>query len=429
MLCWLLTLLMPQESVTPTFTKDVAPLLFRHCTSCHRTGEVAPFPLISYTDVKKRTKLIGELVAARRMPPWKPEPGHGDFVGERRMTDGEIALLERWLDEGAIEGDPNDLPALPQYPAGWLSAWPSGTDLGEPDLVVKMAEPFTVAAEGRDTYRAFVIPLGLSEDKFVRAVAFRAQNPRVVHHALLYLDVTGAARERDAQDAEAGFGGPALDPVALYRGGLGGWTPGAFSQPYPDGIAKEVKQGSDLVVRLHFSPTGKPEIEQSQVGIWFAKERPKRLVSMVPLANRNVDLAPGDSHAQVVDSWVVPVDVDLIGIIPHAHYLGRECEISAKTPDGSVVPLIWIRDWDFDWQEQYRYRSIVRIPKGSVLSMVWTYDNSAGNPRNPSNPPKRVRFGEQTESEMAMALLQLAPVDEADADLLMKSVLAKRQRQ
>lgn len=402
-----------------TFTKDIAPIVFQNCTSCHRAGEVAPFPIQEYADVKKRSKQILQAVEGRQMPPWKPEAGHGDFVGERRLKAAEIALLKKWVEQGCPEGDAKDLPPVPKFTEGWA--------FGEPDLVVKMAQEYLVPAEGRDIYRAFTVPLNLTEDKYVRAVQYRPSNNRVVHHALLFLDIVGESRKKDGADGKPGFRGQGLGLGAISGGSLGGWAPGGLSQPYPDGMGKEIKKNADLVLQLHFTPTGKVEKEQSQVGLWFTKERPQRMVAMMPLSDWKINLPAGAKDIKVADSVVLPVDVDLIGIIPHAHYLGKECKVWAKTADGKELPLIWIKDWDFDWQEQYRYKENVRLPKGTELNMIWTYDNSSTNPRNPSNPPKRVHFGEQTEDEMAMAFLQLATLNRGDELKLYLALLTKRR--
>jgi hypothetical protein len=407
------------KSATLTFTKDVAPIVFQNCASCHRPGEVAPFPLLTYADVKKRSKQLLSAMESRQMPPWKPEAGHGDFVGERRMQPAEIAAFKKWVEEGAAEGDPKDLPPLPKFPEGWA--------FGEPDLVVRMPEAYTVPAEGRDVYRAFAVPLNLTEDKYVRAAQYRPSNNRVVHHALLFLDITGESRKKDQQDPAPGFRGQGLGLGAVSGGSLGGWAPGGISQPYPDGMGKEVKKSADIVLQLHFSPTGKPEKEQSQIGLWFSKEKPQRMISVMPLSDWQINLPAGEKDITITESVTLPVDVDLIGIIPHAHYLAKTCKVWAKGTDGKEIPVIWIKDWDFDWQEQYRYKQPVRLPKGAELTMVWTYDNSASNPRQPSNPPRRVRFGEQTEDEMAMAFLQVAPLNQGDALKLYLALIAKRR--
>lgn len=401
-----------------TYTKHIAPILFGNCTICHRPDEAAPFALLTYADAKKRGKQLLQAVESKQMPPWKPEAGHGDFVGERRLKAEDLAALKAWVDGGCAEGDSKDLPKPPKFPDGWA--------FGKPDLVVKMPEAYSVPAEGRDIYRAFVVPLGLKEDKFVRAVEFRPSNRKVVHHALMFLDIMGESRKRDQQEPGPGFRGLGLGLGALSGGSLGGWAPGGLSQPFPDGISKEIKQNADLVLQVHFNPTGKVEKEQSEVGIWFAKEKPRQLVQMIPLSEQRIDIPAGATAHRIADKLVLPVDVDLIGIIPHAHYLGKECKVWAKTPEGTEIPLVWIKDWDFDWQEQYRYKKVVRLPKGSELHMVWIYDNGADNPRNPVKPPKRVRFGEQTEDEMAMAFLQIATIRPGDMMQLLIAMGAKQ---
>ena len=405
------------KSSPATFTKDVAPLVFTHCASCHRPGEAGPFPLLEYGDVKKRAKQILETVESRRMPPWKPIDGHGEFIGERRMKPGEIATFKAWVEQGCAEGDAKDLPPAPRFPEGWT--------LGEPDLIVTMPEAATIPAEGKDLLRAFVLPLNLTEDKHVRAVQFRSANLRAIHHALMFMDPTRESRQRDAADSEAGFDGRQLPLSAIIGGTLATYNPGALPFFYPDGMAKELKKTCDLVIQIHFNSTGKVVEEKAQVGLWFAKETPKRLIVPVPMYNLRLDLPPGEKDLQVGDRYILPVDVDLIGIIPHAHYLARECRIWAKAPGGKEIPLLWIKDWDFDWQEQYRYKEMLRLTAGTQIFMLWTYDNTSGNPRNPANPPVRVRFGESSKDEMATVGLQVATFNAADKMKLYFAVLSK----
>ena len=405
------------KPTTPTFARDVAPVVFTHCASCHRPGESAPFSLLEYGDLKKRAKQILETVESRRMPPWKPIEGHGEFVGERRMKAEEIATIKSWVEQGSVEGDAKDLPPLPKFPEGWA--------LGEPDLVVTMPEAYTVPAEGKDILRVFVLPLGLTEDKYVRAVQFRPSNQRVVHHALFFLDPTKESRTKDAADPEPGFEGRQLPLSAVIGGTLASWNPGAVSQFYPEGMAKELKKTNDLVMQVHYNPMGKAVQEKSQVGLWFAKETPRRMVVPLPMFNMRIDLPPNEKDLLIRDRYILPVDVDLIGIIPHAHYLGRECRVWAKDPAGKEIPLIWIKDWDFDWQEQYRYREMIRLTAGTEIQMVWTFDNTTGNARNPANPPVRVKYGEASKDEMATVGLQVATFNASDKMKLYYAVLAK----
>jgi len=390
----------PQEAGSGvTFTKDVAPIVFANCAACHRDGEVAPFPLLQYADVKKRAKQILASVESKQMPPWKPVEGWGEFQGERRMKPGDIATLKKWVDQGCVEGDAKDLPAPPAVNDGWA--------FGEPDLVVKMSEPITVPAEGQEIFRAFVMPLGLTEDRYVRAVQLRPSNKRVVHHALRFLDITGESRRRDQLDPGPGFAAEKLTFGSVSGGSLGAYTPGGLQQPYPEGMGKLVTKTSDFVVQMHFNPIGKEVTEQSQVGFWFMKERPKQSVLLMPLATWHLDLPAGEKDIKVEQKIVLPADVDLFGIIPHAHFLGRECEVRVKDPEGKEILLVRIADWNFALQEHYRYRQPIHLPKGSEFHLVWTFDNSASNPRNPWSPPRRMKWGELSTDEMGVAFLEM----------------------
>jgi hypothetical protein len=392
----------PQVAVkAPNFTKDIAPILYQNCVSCHRPGEVAPFSLIDYKTVKKHADDIATVTESRYMPPWKAEAGHGDFMNERRLSEPQIKLIQQWTAAGAPEGNPRDLPPAPKFAEGWY--------LGEPDLVVKMPEAYTVPAEGRDVFRCFVIPMDIPEDKYVRAVEFRPSNRRVVHHSLFFLDNSGAARKLDDADPGVGYG-KVGSPGFVPSGGLGGWAPGVFPQPLPDGIARRMKKGCDLVLQTHFHPTGKEEIEQSTFGIYFYKTPPKAVMHGTMVASRKIDIAPGEKNYKVTASITSPIDVDLIGITPHAHLICKEMKVWANFPDGKTQDLIWIKDWDFNWQDQYLYKKPIRIPRGTRVDMEFIYDNSTANVRNPFNPPQRIKHGQQTHEEMAITFLNVVPV-------------------
>lgn len=388
----------------PTFDRDVAPIVFNNCSACHHAGEVAPFPLMSYADVRKHAKEIVELTADRQMPPWKPAYDYGHFIGERRLSDEQIATIAAWSHGGKPEGNAADLPPAPQFASGWSH--------GTPDLVVKMPELFTLHAEGRDVFRVFVIPLNLDHDVYVSAVDFRPGNPKIVHHALFFLDDSGRARElekeaaeKEGADHQPGYertGGPGFRP----SGGLGGWSPGYRPQFLPDGVGRPVKKGSDLVVQVHFHPSGKVETEQSTFGIYFTKSQPEKILLSTTQGCR-IDIPPGEKNYETTGEFTVPFDVQVAGVIPHAHLLCKEIQVNATLPDGSDLPLIWIKDWDWNWQEQYQYASPISIPRETIVHMRFRYDNSAENPHNPSNPPRRVRFGEQTSDEMALVFFQI----------------------
>ena len=389
-----------------TFTKDVAPILFENCATCHRPGEVAPFPLLTYKDAKRRAGQIAEVTASRFMPPWLPVPGHGEFAAERRLTDAQAGALKAWADAGAPEGDPKDLPPTPKFTDGWA--------LGEPDLVVKMPEKYTLRAEGRDVFRVFVLPLNLPEDKYVTAVDYRPANRKIVHHALLFTDNRGQARKLDAEDPEPGYGRGGGGVGFAPTGGLGGWAPGVTARHLPDGVARLMHKGSDLVVQVHFHPSGKEEQEQSTIGIYFAKKEPQKLAFSLPKGFRRsmLDIAPGQKDFTMSDSFTLPMEANVVGIFPHAHLLCKEIKVDATLPDGSKKPLVWIKDWDWNWQDEFQYKSAVRLPAGTRIDQKYVFDNSAENPRNPNQPPKRVTWGEQTADEMAITFfLVTAPKD------------------
>lgn len=403
---------------TLTFNKDVAPIIYKNCVGCHRPGEVAPFSLLSYGDVKKRAKQIKNVTSDRVMPPWQAEAGHGEFLDERRLTEVEISKIRMWVEQGAVEGEAKDLPPAPKFTDGW--------QLGEPDLVLKMSEAYDVPAEGRDVYRCFVIPVNIPEDKFVKAVEYRPGNRRVVHHAIFYLDGSGKGRELDAQQEGPGythFGGPGFPP----SGGLGGWAPGVRPRPLPDGVARLLRKGSDLIVQTHFHPSGKPEKEQSTIGIYFSKEPPKKLLLPVTLGTHLIDIPAGEKNYRIHDEFTTPVPLQVVGIVPHAHLLGKEMKATAVPPDGTKKPLLWIKSWDFNWQEQYRYAKPFTLPANTKIEMDFSYDNSADNPNNPSSPPRRVRFGEGTTDEMAFLWLQTIPEKLSDLPKLGRAMVEQKR--
>lgn len=385
---------------TPTYTRDVAAVLWKHCAHCHRPGEVAPFSLLTYDDAAKRADQLVEVVRQRIMPPWKPEKGHGNFLDVRRLSDEEMAILSAWAAADAPEGNPRDLPPAPIFTDGW--------QLGEPDLVLAMPESFQIPADGRDVYQAFVIPMGIDTLRFVSAVEFRPGNRKIAHHALFFLDNTGTARERDEADPGPGyrsFGGPGFMPT----GALGGWAPGVTPRFLPEGTGRMLPPNSDLVLLMHYHPRGKPEQDQSRIGIYFRKETAIKSFLGIPLGSWNINIRPGEKRHTIKAQSTVPTDVHLYGIAPHMHLIGREMKVTATLPDGKVEPLIWIKDWDFNWQDQYYYAEPVALPKGTRLDLVAVYDNSSDNPFNPNDPPKRVRAGEQTTDEMCLCFLQVVP--------------------
>jgi hypothetical protein len=397
-----------------TFSHDVAPLLYRHCASCHHAGAGAPFPLITYADTAAKAGLIAAVTAKRYMPPWLPAEPH--FAHERRLSESEIAVLAQWADAGAPQGNPAEMPPAPQFTEGW-----SG---GKPDLEAEMPRAFHVPADGPDVYRCFLIPLPRQAQHYVRSIEIRPENPKVVHHALLFQDLSGVGRKRDTGEGYECFGTPGFLPAR----GLAGWTPGAQAVTMLPGMAETLYANADLVVQVHYHPTGKPEADQTRVALYFTAEKPRRHLLDVGLSSRSIDIPAGERNYKTSDHFTIPVDVDLLGIIPHAHYICKDMLGYAVLPNGARRTLIHIPDWNFNWQEQYRYPVPVRLPAGTHLEMEYTYDNSAANPRNPSHPPQRVVYGPASTDEMAGLHLEVVPVRESDLEELSQALWGRMMR-
>jgi len=404
-----------------TFNHDVAPIIYHNCSGCHRPGQAAPFSLLSYDDVVKKGNTIGKVTRARVMPPWKPEPASFSYRDDRRLSDADIAVIQSWVKAGMPEGKPADKPVAPTFASGWK--------LGEPDLIIEMPGPYHVPADGPDIYRNIAVPVSLTEDKWVAAVDIHPSAPTVVHHALYFADPAGRAHLK-TQGTEPGFNG-------LRAGGasvpLGGWAAGGQPHLYPYGLALRLPKGSDLIVQYHFHPTGKPEEEKSLIGLYFAKKAPDRTLTRVQMPPdyslfSRLDIQPGEKDFVIRDSYVLPADLDAVGVSAHAHYLCTQVKMTATLPDGEIKTLLYIKDWDFAWQDRYFFEEMHLLPQGTRLDAEIHWDNSAANPRNPVNPPVRVTWGEETKDEMGSVSLIAVPRQEGDI-LGLTLDLAKRKRQ
>ncbi|HEY2435262.1 MAG TPA: hypothetical protein VGI12_21505 [Vicinamibacterales bacterium] len=411
----------------PTYAEDVAPILYKNCVTCHRAGEAAPFPLATFADAQKHGRQIAKVTRLRYMPPWHAAHGFGEFAGERRLTDDQIATIDRWVAGGMPEGDARKTPPVPTFPAGW--------QLGTPDLILKMPAGFQVPASGADVYRNFVIPTHLADDKWVRAIEFRPSARKAVHHVLFAYDATGAAAAQDGRDGMPGFGGMGSVGAGGLAGGtgpLGGWAVGATPQMLPEGVALSLPKGSDVILQMHFHPTGKAETELSTIGIYFADQAPERRLWSVQVPalfgfGAGIDIPPGSHDYAIADAFTLPVDVRAFSINAHAHYLAKEMKATASLPDGTTQPLLWIPDWDFAWQDRYTYQSPLLLPKGTRIDARIVYDNSDDNPHNPQTPPVRVQWGEQSFDEMGSVILAVQAVRKEDEPFL-RQALAERLR-
>jgi len=384
----------------PTFTHNIAPIVFRSCSPCHHTGGAGPFPLLTFEDVRKHARQIADVTRSRFMPPWLPEQGYGDFEDERRLTTREIQTIQGWVAHGAPEGASAGLPSLPSFPDSW--------QLGKPDVVVMAPRAFVVPAAGPDRFWNFVLSPKIASRRYVRAVEIHVDNPRLLHHANLLIDRTGALSSR-------GGGFPGME-LALERSvfDLDGhflfWKPGSLPYSEPDGFSWVVNPGNNLVLNAHIQPSGKTEKLQPSIGLYFTDKPPAHFPLLIQLEHDGVlDISAGSKDFVVSDEFRLPLAVDVLAIYPHAHYLGKLLEAYATLPDGSRRWLIRIPDWNLNWQAIYRYRKPLFLPRGSVISMRYHYDNSAANPRNPNRPPKRVRAGNDASDEMGHLWLQLLP--------------------
>lgn len=402
----------PEQSAV-TFTRDIAPIVFENCSGCHRPGQPGPFSLLDYADVRVHSRRIAEVTRSRAMPPWLPENGYGDFADVRRLRDNEINAFQRWVSEGTPEGNSSDLPPQPTWPEGWQS--------GTPDLIVNMPAPYTLRPGSSDVFRNFVIPVPLPSTRYVRGVELRPGSAHI-HHAVLAFDLTQMSRKLDAADPEPGYDGMLSDGVASPRGHIIGWTPGKTPVMEPPDMAWPLEVGSDLVIQMHLLSDEQPQRVQVSVGFYFASGPPTRFPFMIKLSSRAIDIPAEQSDYVVSDTYTLPADVDVLSIYPHAHYLAKDIKGLATLPDGSRKWLLWIRQWDFRWQDQYRYASPVFLSKGTTVAMRYTYDNSAANPRNPNRPPKRVVYGPHSSDEMADLWVQVLPRAAAEYDVLAADV-------
>lgn len=413
---WVLVPTSTQAAPRPiTFAHDVAPIVYDHCVPCHRPGEAAPFSLLTFEDARQRARLIVEVTENHVMPPWQPDSESGEFEGDRRLDPRQIETMRRWVEDGAQEGDPAELPDLPRMTAGWR--------LGTPDLVVSMEDPFQVPAAGGDVFRNFVLPVHIGERKYVRAIEFRPGNARVLHHARILLDDTGEIRRLDARDDAPGFSGMDVPGARFPDGHFLGWAPGKM--PDTEAFPWPIEPGSDFVVQMHLKPTGRAEVVQASIGLYLTDKPPSATPLMIRLGSKTIDIPAGEAQHQVVDSYVLPVDVTVRSVYPHAHYLAKEMTVTARKSDGSVETLLHIPNWNFNWQDEYEYRRPVALKKGTTIQMRYTYDNSGANPHNPSLPPKRVRFGSDTTDEMGELLVQVLPKRPADAGTIRADVTRK----
>lgn len=358
-----------------TFTRDVAPILYKSCAECHRPTGIAPMSLMNYKDVRPWAKSVRERVVDRSMPPWFADANHGEFANNPSLSQAEIDTIAAWVDAGAPKGDDKDLPPAPKFVEGWT--------IGTPDVVFSMKEEYSVPAEGVVPYLYFTIPTNFTEDKWVQAVEIKPGDRRVVHHVIASLtDGSGSGAARQARS-----------------GGLGGITPNKTGIVYPPGTARVVRAGSNIVLQMHYTTMGEPTKDRTSVGLIFAKEPPKRLLGGGNALNARFVIPPGASNHEVRASKTFQEDTYLAAMMPHMHVRGKDFTYTVVYPDGKSDVILHVPNYNFNWQITYELKKPLFLPKGTRLDCVAHFDNSTGNKYNP-DPTKEVRWGDQTWEEM-----------------------------
>jgi mono/diheme cytochrome c family protein len=413
-----------------TYHKEVLPILQKHCQQCHRPGEVGPFSLMTYKQAVNWAEDIKEYTHSKKMPPWKPQGGPS-YEGERKLTDAEIKLLAEWVDGGMPEGDPKTAPEPRKFVEGW--------QLGTPDLILSTDEDFHLGASGPDTFRCFVLPTGLKEDKYIIGYEVRPGNPSIVHHTLNYWDGTGKARGlNDKSKANAkptdndrgpgysvsmglGFTPDLSDLEKMQKtgippfSGIGGWAPGQMPRFLPEGTGYYLPKDAEIVIQVHYHRNGRPEKDRTRIGLYFAKkpvEKPWRTLVIDGLPKITTTfphfttLIPKDRSDFVSKgSLWTETDCTVYSVLPHMHLLGKKVKVTFTTPDGKTETLVDIHDWDYNWQETYWFKEPISIKAGTRFDVEAIFDNSSTNPNNPNHPPKDVRSGDETTDEMLFGFI------------------------
>lgn len=393
------------KATTPTYATDIAPILQEKCESCHRKGEVGPFALSNYEDAKKRASQIAFVTERGLMPPWKATQGYGEFHDEAAMTltRKERETIQKWADAGAPLGDKKKLPKPKTFPSGW--------QLGEPDMILEPDREYELAAEGNDVYRHFVVKTNFTEDRYIQGVEVRPGNRAVVHHVIAYIDAFPrsdgkyqseilAEKSKDGQPGYDNFGGPGYNPLGM----LAGWAPGNEPQKLQDGNGIFVPKGARISLEVHYSKNGKVEKDKSRIGLHFSRTTVNKNMRSGFAINVIFRIPPAATRHEVKAYSTLSSDSTLYSVTPHMHLLGKEMKVWAVLPDGTEKPLVWIKDWDFNWQHTYTLKQPIKLPKGTKINLVAYYDNSPSNPRHPNKDNlKAVGWGESTRDEMCIA--------------------------
>ncbi|HEX5230160.1 MAG TPA: thiol-disulfide isomerase [Bryobacteraceae bacterium] len=381
----------------PSFYKDVLPILQTHCQECHRPGEIAPMPFLTYAGTRPWAKSIRAQVAARKMPPWFADPAYGHFANDRSLSPSDIDTLGAWASAGAPAGDPKDAPASRQWPEAW--------NIGKPDQVFEMPRPFEVPAKGAVEYQYLILPTHFTEDRWIQKVEVRTTNRAAVHHAVVYIREPGSDWLRSQPQGT-------MFSVPLAKGFttsdlLMVYTPGNSSDQWPLGMAKRIPAGSDLVLQMHYTASGKAIEDRTRIGLVFAMMPPRQAVLSLQMSNDRFVIPPGDPNYRVQVSGTLPNDALLLSMFPHMHLRGKAFEYLITGPNGHVETLLKVSHYDFQWQLNYKLAQPRLLKAGTHLTCVGYFDNSPNNPVNPDTTAE-VRYGEQSWEEMMIGFFDVA---------------------
>ena len=418
--CWSIPALQAQQI---NFNEHIAPIIHVNCTPCHRPGEIGPFSLITYQDVAKRAKFIRHVTQTRYMPPWKADPAFQTYQNERLLTQQEIDLIAQWVDQGVPEGKKRKRPEPPVFEE-------NSQLLMEPDLVLRMPRPFDIPGNGTEEFRYFCLPTHLKEDVYLKAIEFRPDKLSQVHHSRIMVDTTNKIRGIDGM-SETNPQLARFQQIPLADEFLYGWVPGNLPVIYPEGTGKPLKKNSDLILNIHYAPSAVAMQDQSSILLYFTKEPIEKEVQTMTLRETDITNQPFVIPADTVMTFYMrssplPEDIQLISVLPHMHTVGRSFRAFAITPDGDVVPLVKVNDWDFNWQSTYVFKEILDVPKGSVIYAEATYDNTARNPGNPHVPPQDITYGWNTTDEMMNLIIYYLQTDRNLANKNMNGERDKR---
>ena len=399
------------------FSEDISSIIYNNCTSCHRTSEIGAFlPLENYQDVYNNRSLIAYAVGGGddlrhgnpMMPPWPPDREFSTLLDERYLEDEEIDLIISWIENGAIQGDPNL-----EYP---MPNFPDGSTLGQPDLVFEMEESHFIEGNYEDDYRCFVFSLENEEEIELSAIEFRPGNREAVHHAIITYVPHGAADHLENSDNQYGYecyGGFNLSTTTDL---IGGYAPGLSSVEYPETIGRTIPQNSDILVQVHYAPLLTDQEDLSSINLFYKEENIEREINQYIFDFWEFALPP-NQVTSITRNLYIENDISMVNILPHCHLLGQSWEIYATTIENDTIPIIKIPKWDFDWQSFYYPEFLLKIPAGSTLTATCVYDNTINNPDNPNNPPQWVYPGDGTNDEMFFIPIEYLDYQTGDEDI------------